>query len=128
MSVREGSDTLAFQATAEATAPPAAVGATAHIADRAEPARRRIRRGWLVRRMLAGADVLGLSTAFIATEFLFPPNRLTDHLDVSVETLVFLTSLPAWILVAKLYGLYDRDEERARHSTRTRSPRAPPHV
>ena len=117
MSVREGSDTLAFQATAEATATPAAVGATAHIADRAEPARRRIRRGWLVRRMLAGADVLGLSTAFIATEFLFPPNRLTDHLDVSVETLVFLTSLPAWIVVAKLYGLYDRDEERARHST-----------
>jgi exopolysaccharide biosynthesis polyprenyl glycosylphosphotransferase len=115
----EGSDTLAFQATAEASAPlvPAAVGADAHIGDRAEPARRRIRRGWLVRRMLAAADGIGLTTAFVATEYLFPPDRLTDHLDVSVETLIFVTSLPVWVVAAKLYGLYDHDEERARHST-----------
>src|SRR5258708_174249 len=36
---------------------------------------RRIRRGWLVRRALLAADVLGLLTAFFATELLF----LSDH-------------------------------------------------
>jgi exopolysaccharide biosynthesis polyprenyl glycosylphosphotransferase len=33
------------------------------------------------------------------------------------EYALFLTSLPAWIVTAKLYRLYDRDEERTDHST-----------
>ena len=28
-----------------------------------------------------------------------------------------MISLPAWVIAAKLYGLYDRDEERTDHST-----------
>ena len=31
--------------------------------------------------------------------------------------LIFALSLPAWIVVTKLYGLYDHDEERTDHST-----------
>ena len=34
-----------------------------------------------------------------------------------MQTLVFALSLPAWILLAKLYGLYDRDEQRTDHTT-----------
>ncbi len=33
------------------------------------------------------------------------------------EIIVFLLTLPAWVVVAKLYGLYDHDEERTDHST-----------
>jgi exopolysaccharide biosynthesis polyprenyl glycosylphosphotransferase len=33
------------------------------------------------------------------------------------HALLFVASIPAWILVAKLYGLYDNDEERTDHST-----------
>ena len=33
------------------------------------------------------------------------------------ETLLFMLTLPGWVVVAKLYGLYDRDEERTDHST-----------
>ena len=37
--------------------------------------------------------------------------------DPKVVTALFLFSLPVWIFAAKLYGLYDRDEERTDHST-----------
>ena len=29
----------------------------------------------------------------------------------------FLVTLPGWVVIAKLYGLYDHDEERTDHST-----------
>ena len=38
----------------------------------------------------------------------------TDDAD---EWLALWSRIPLWILMAKLYGLYDRDEERADHST-----------
>jgi exopolysaccharide biosynthesis polyprenyl glycosylphosphotransferase len=78
---------------------------------------RRIRRGWLVRRLLLAADVTGLSAAFLATELLFRGNGLVDSVGIGVESIIFVLTLPAWIIAAKLYGLYDRDEERATHST-----------
>jgi exopolysaccharide biosynthesis polyprenyl glycosylphosphotransferase len=78
----------------------------------------RIRRGWLVRRMLLGADVIGLLVAFFTTEALFlSPHPQTRELGTGPEIAIFVASLPAWIVAAKLYGLYDRDEERAAHST-----------
>ena len=40
-----------------------------------------------------------------------------DRVDRRAEFLIFALSLPAWIVVTKLYGLYDRDEERTDHST-----------
>jgi exopolysaccharide biosynthesis polyprenyl glycosylphosphotransferase len=76
---------------------------------------RRIRRGWLVRRMLLAADVVGLLAAFAATELLFL--AADDHLGTGKRAAIFVATLPVWILAAKLYGLYDRDEERAAHST-----------
>jgi exopolysaccharide biosynthesis polyprenyl glycosylphosphotransferase len=74
------------------------------------------RRGWLVRRALLIADVLGALTAFLLSELLFRPTwpfRLGPLADVGI----FLLVLPLWIVAAKLYRLYDRDEERTDHST-----------
>jgi exopolysaccharide biosynthesis polyprenyl glycosylphosphotransferase len=76
---------------------------------------RRMRRGWLVRRMLLAADIVGLLVAFSATELLFL--TADDHLGSGNRAAIFVATLPVWIVAAKLYGLYDRDEERATHST-----------
>jgi exopolysaccharide biosynthesis polyprenyl glycosylphosphotransferase len=73
------------------------------------------RRGWLVRRMLLAADVVGLSLAFIAAEALFGGGAGVDRFWETV--LFFTTTLPGWVVAAKIYGLYDRDEERASTTT-----------
>jgi exopolysaccharide biosynthesis polyprenyl glycosylphosphotransferase len=72
------------------------------------------RRGWLVRRMLLLSDVFGLLLAFAVAQ------RLLGYGDASTpaaDMLLFLATLPAWVVLAKLYGLYDHDEERTDHST-----------
>jgi len=73
------------------------------------------RRGWLVRRMLLLADLFGLIVAFSLSELLV--GKATQSLNSQTETLLFLAILPLWVIVAKLYGLYDHDEDRADHST-----------
>lgn len=76
------------------------------------------RRGWLIRRMLVLADVLGLSAAFALAELVSTRNaHAHDLLPPGGEALLFIATVPAWIVTAKLYGLYDRDEERTDHST-----------
>ena len=76
------------------------------------------RRGWLVRRMLLLADIVGLAAAFLLAEwFVRIGHGPADHVDLRGEVLIFALSLPAWIVVTKLYGLYDHDEERTDHST-----------
>jgi exopolysaccharide biosynthesis polyprenyl glycosylphosphotransferase len=75
------------------------------------------RRGWLVRRALLIADLLGLIAAYAVAQVLFATEAVNDRVGPSTETTLFLLSLPAWIVMAKLYGLYDRDEERTDHST-----------
>jgi exopolysaccharide biosynthesis polyprenyl glycosylphosphotransferase len=77
----------------------------------------RMRRGWLVRRMLLAADVVALTFAFFSVEILFGGTLLLDNVGLVSETAIFIALLPAWAVAAKLYGLYDRDEERATHST-----------
>jgi exopolysaccharide biosynthesis polyprenyl glycosylphosphotransferase len=72
-------------------------------------------RGWLVRRLLLGADLTGLICAFLMAEGLAAATGM--NLDLVRETGLFLPTLPIWVLIAKIYGLYDRDEERANHST-----------
>ena len=67
--------------------------------------------------MLLIADVIGLLCAFLVTELLFPLNGVTDPVGSGKRTAIFVLMLPAWVVAAKLYGLYDRDEERATHST-----------
>jgi exopolysaccharide biosynthesis polyprenyl glycosylphosphotransferase len=75
------------------------------------------RRGWLVRRMLLLADVVGLLGAFLLAELVSGVPAGSDAVSRREELVLFLITIPAWIVVAKLYGLYERDEERTDHST-----------
>jgi exopolysaccharide biosynthesis polyprenyl glycosylphosphotransferase len=75
------------------------------------------RRGWLVRRMLLAADVIGLVSALLLAEWLVPVRDSTDAYSPQLEVLAFLLTVPAWVVITKLYGLYNRDDERANHST-----------
>jgi exopolysaccharide biosynthesis polyprenyl glycosylphosphotransferase len=76
------------------------------------------RRGWIVRRMLLLADVVGLLLAFAVAEIALGPGGGSGNaLDGRTELLLFLLALPIWVVVAKIYGLYERDEERTDHST-----------
>jgi exopolysaccharide biosynthesis polyprenyl glycosylphosphotransferase len=65
--------------------------------------------------MLLAADVAALLVAFFVTEALFRNDP--SSVGSGTRTLIFVLLLPVWVLAAKLYGLYDRDEERAAHST-----------
>jgi exopolysaccharide biosynthesis polyprenyl glycosylphosphotransferase len=76
------------------------------------------RRGWLVRRALLVADVVGLTGAFALAEVVYAEHvHQAGVLSPFVETATFAFSLPLWIVAIKVYGLYDNDEERANHST-----------
>src|SRR5215218_226957 len=76
------------------------------------------RRGWLVRRMLLAADVIGFALAFVGAQLLLGSgDEGTGPLDPLMEWVLFFGSLPGWILMAKIYGLYERDEERTDHTT-----------
>ena len=74
------------------------------------------RRGWLVRRLLILADLTGLVLGFALAEAIQGAGA-EGRLHEWKEVLVFVCTLPAWIVVTKLYGLYDRDEERTDHTT-----------
>jgi exopolysaccharide biosynthesis polyprenyl glycosylphosphotransferase len=71
------------------------------------------RRHWLVMRLLVCADLAGLVVAFSLSELLIG-GQDPAH---SKEWIALILILPAWLLTAEIYGLYDRDEERADHST-----------
>jgi exopolysaccharide biosynthesis polyprenyl glycosylphosphotransferase len=88
------------------------------LLDRRRQTHRFKRRGWLVRRALLAADVVGLLAAFLLTETLLGsgPN-IAGELNRTRELLFFLGALPFWVLAAKIYGLYNKDEERTNHST-----------
>src|SRR5438105_2806165 len=90
---------------------------TLEILDRRRRTAKIRRRGWLVRRMLLAADVAGLLAAMSIAEWLVNHHRNVGVLDVHAEIITFLASLPGWVVIVKLYGLYDRDEERTDHST-----------
>jgi exopolysaccharide biosynthesis polyprenyl glycosylphosphotransferase len=75
------------------------------------------RRGWLVRRALAVSDALGLTLAFAFAELVFGGGGTRGPLNTSTETFVFLATLPVWLVGAKLFGLYDHDQQRTDHTT-----------
>ena len=85
---------------------------------RPRPVRGRVagRRGWLMRRLLVLADVVGLVAAFIIVELIYG-NRGANPVSLRGEIVLFLISVPVFLFGAKLFGLYDRDDERAAHST-----------
>jgi exopolysaccharide biosynthesis polyprenyl glycosylphosphotransferase len=76
-----------------------------------------ISRGWLVRRALLAADIVGLAFSFTIAQLLAAGSGDGGYLPARAEIALFLLTLPVWIVMAKLGGLYDLDEERADHST-----------
>jgi exopolysaccharide biosynthesis polyprenyl glycosylphosphotransferase len=73
------------------------------------------RRGWLLRRALLLSDLLGFLVAFVVATSLTTSEGTT--LNTSEEILLLALSLPIWVVLMKLHGLYDNDEDRADHST-----------
>src|SRR4051794_6112187 len=61
--------------------------------------------------MLLLADLAGMLAGFAFVQLLrgFPFDAVT--------TVLFIATLPAWGILAKLYHLYDHDEERTHHTT-----------
>jgi exopolysaccharide biosynthesis polyprenyl glycosylphosphotransferase len=90
---------------------------TLSILERRRRTARVKRRGWLVRRALLVADLVGLNLGFFLSQAIFAQSHHGDHIPRAGEVLVFFLSLPVWVLVAKLYKLYDRDEARTDHTT-----------
>ncbi len=75
------------------------------------PARRR---GWFVRRALLAADAAGLILAYLLAKLIVSGGSGANPW---AQFAVLVLALPLWVVAAKLYGLYDRDEEHVDHST-----------
>ena len=71
--------------------------ADAHAAN---APRRTMTRGWLMRRALLLADLIGLSVGFFAAELINGRGPDVPGLGPGEEYLVFLVSLPCWVVVA----------------------------
>jgi exopolysaccharide biosynthesis polyprenyl glycosylphosphotransferase len=72
------------------------------------------RRGWLVRRALLGADLTSLVLAFVLAKLIVSGGPGDQP---GLQFAVLALMLPLWVTAAKLYGLYERDEEHVDHST-----------
>ena len=59
----------------------------------------------------------GSSVAYLVALALVPPAATADRVAPVWEVALFVATLPLWVLLARVYGLYDRDEERTDHST-----------
>jgi exopolysaccharide biosynthesis polyprenyl glycosylphosphotransferase len=71
-----------------------------------------------VRRALAAADVIGILLAFVITQLVFNINDAPyDRIGIKGEILLFVMTLPFWVVLGRLYGLYSGDEVRTDHST-----------
>jgi exopolysaccharide biosynthesis polyprenyl glycosylphosphotransferase len=70
-----------------------------------------------MRRLLLAADLVGLLVAYVIAMELAPPAASADRVAPIWEMLLFAATLPLWVLLLRIYGLYDRDEERTDHST-----------
>jgi len=86
-------------------------GRTRELLDRRQGVTRG--RGWLLRRLLLAADVLALTVAFLLSIAATQGFEVETWLQVGI----FLGSLPLWVVAAKLFGLYDRDDRAMDHST-----------
>jgi exopolysaccharide biosynthesis polyprenyl glycosylphosphotransferase len=73
-------------------------------------------RAWLLSRALAFSDTVALLLSLLICDWLVGPAG-QGEINLRSQFLVFVVSLPLWLYVAKLYGLYSRDAERADHST-----------
>jgi exopolysaccharide biosynthesis polyprenyl glycosylphosphotransferase len=69
------------------------------------------RRDFIMRRLLAGADAAGIVVALAVASALQPAGHVGHLLELGLLT------VPAWIVLFKLYGLYERDGKRVSHAT-----------
>jgi exopolysaccharide biosynthesis polyprenyl glycosylphosphotransferase len=95
---------------------PATDTRTRAILERRRTADMPYRRGWLIRRALLAADVVGITVAFLVSVLAYGAGA-NDRVSTLQELVFFAAALPLWIVLTKLYGLYERDEERTDHST-----------
>lgn len=77
------------------------------------------RRGRAVGQVLLVADVVALTAAFILAQIVSTQfaGEGMGPVSPTAEFVTFTVTLPVWIVVAKLYGLYGRDAERTGHIT-----------
>ena len=76
------------------------------------------RRASVVRRKLLLGQVVGLTAAFVLLQVTVGSNGTGgDHVPIDGEVLLFVASLPLWIVLARASGLYSRDEERPEQLT-----------
>lgn len=71
------------------------------------------RRDWVLRRVLVITDVLALALAMGFMGVLAGKGE-ESHLEYLLYALI---TLPVWVVLFKLYGLYERDAKRLSHST-----------
>jgi exopolysaccharide biosynthesis polyprenyl glycosylphosphotransferase len=108
---------IAEDAYAEVLPRPDAVGLRAADAPAvAAPRTLPRRKTWLVRLLLVHADLFALLLSFFVAERVLDPAAVAAG-SVSTRGGLFLLTLPAWIIGAKLLGLYDRDDDLIQHST-----------
>lgn len=72
-------------------------------------------RDWSLRRTFMLSDVLGLSGAFLLAQAMFRGGS-AGEIELATEAVIFVATLPLWILAASLYRLYDSDRGRPHHS------------
>jgi exopolysaccharide biosynthesis polyprenyl glycosylphosphotransferase len=72
------------------------------------------RRDWLLRRLLAATDFAALAVALATTTAVIGGTRRSSWQEFVLYGLI---TLPAWGVLFKTYGLYDRDAKRLSHST-----------
>jgi exopolysaccharide biosynthesis polyprenyl glycosylphosphotransferase len=65
--------------------------------------------------MLLAADLSGVALAYTISRLALPSGD--DARTELWKALVLVATLPVWVVLAKLLGLYDRDEERTDHYT-----------
>ena len=70
-----------------------------------------------MRRLLLLADGVGLVTSYVVAIAVAEPAAPADRVGPGWEIVLFVATIPFWVLLARVYGLYDRDEERTDHST-----------
>ena len=74
-------------------------------------------RAWLMHRLLVSADVAGLALAFVFALAVAAPPTVDGRIGTPWELALFGLTVPVWIVLAKIRGLYDSDEERSDHSS-----------
>ena len=67
-------------------------------------------------RLLVAADVAGLAVAFVFALAVAVP-AAAGGVGTPWELALFALSVPVWIVLARLHGLYDSDEEKSDHSS-----------